>query len=106
MKTKHLMIPALLAALFASAPGFAQDRDHDRGGDRDRGSWNQDNRGSYNQDNRGGDRRDGGYQARGGGRGGDEGYGGGRRFDGAGPDHSWHRGDRLPSRYRNNQYVV
>jgi Ni/Co efflux regulator RcnB len=25
---------------------------------------------------------------------------------GAGPDHAWHRGDRLPSQYRSHQYVV
>jgi len=99
MKTKHLVIPALLAAVFASAPGFAQDRDHDRGDRNDRGSY---------QDNRGGDRdhRDG-YQSHGGGRAGNEGYGGGEHhWDGAGPDHSWRRGDRLPTRYRSNQYVV
>jgi Ni/Co efflux regulator RcnB len=110
MNTKHLMIPALLAALMSSAPAFAQDRDHDRGG------WSQGDRGNYNRgnDDRGNhdrgnydrnDRRDG-YGARGGGRGGDEGWGGGRHWDGAGPDHNWHRGDRLPDRYRNNQYVV
>jgi Ni/Co efflux regulator RcnB len=135
MKAKHLMIPALLAAFVASAPGFAQDRgnwsQNDRGNQADRGNWNQNDRGNssqndrgnwnqdnranqsdrgnWNQDNRdrGGDRdRRDGYQARGGGRYGDEGYGGERRWDGAGPEHSWHRGDRLPSRYRSHQYVV
>ena len=25
---------------------------------------------------------------------------------GAGPDHNWHRGDRLPTNYRDNRYVV
>jgi len=25
---------------------------------------------------------------------------------GAGPDHSWHKGDRLPASYRDNRYVV
>ena len=25
---------------------------------------------------------------------------------GAGPDHNWHKGDRLPDSYRGNQYVV
>jgi len=31
-----------------------------------------------------------------------------RRADGrgAGPDHNWHRGDRLPVQYRSRQYVV
>lgn len=28
------------------------------------------------------------------------------RGPGAGPDHAWHRGDRLPSQYRGRQYVV
>ena len=122
MKTKHLMIPALLAAVFASAPGFAQDRDH---GDRSQG-WSQNDRAqsdrnqndrnqndryqndrkqNWNQGDRNGDRRDG-YQARGGGRYGNEGYGGEHRWDGAGPEHSWRRGDRLPSQYRSHQYVV
>jgi Ni/Co efflux regulator RcnB len=27
-------------------------------------------------------------------------------YDGYGPDHNMHRGDRLPSRYRTHQYVV
>lgn len=25
---------------------------------------------------------------------------------GAGPDHSWHKGDRLPDSYRDNKYIV
>lgn len=29
-----------------------------------------------------------------------------RPWRGAGPDHRWHRGDRLPSRYRSHHYVV
>ena len=108
MNTKHLMIPALLAALMASAPSFAQDRDHGNWnqGDRDHGNDTRGNgnRGNDNRgnDNRGGDHRDG-YAARGGR---DANYGGGHRWNGAGPDHSWRRGDRLPDRYRNNQYVV
>jgi Ni/Co efflux regulator RcnB len=111
MEKKHLIIPALVAALMgASAPTFAQDRYH--GGDGDR----------YSQRDRGGDRYDGrrndrydnnrqdndrhdGYRAQGGGRG-NEGWGEERRYNGAGPDHSFRRGDRLPSRYRNHQYVV
>lgn len=109
MKTKHLMIPALVTALLASAPGFAQDRDHDqyRGGDRDHGNWSQDRGGDqYRGDDRDrGDWHDG-DRARGGGRAGDEGYGGDRHWDGAGPEHNWHRGDRLPERYRGREYVV
>jgi Ni/Co efflux regulator RcnB len=107
------MIPALLAVLMSTAPAFAQDRDHGNWnqGDRDRGGYSQGDRGNYDRGNndrgnhdRGGDRRDG-YAARGG-HGGDNGYGVGRHWNGAGPDHSWRRGDRLPDRYRSNQYVV
>jgi Ni/Co efflux regulator RcnB len=100
MEKKHLIIPALVTALLgASAASLAQDRYH---GDRDRG----DRDGSrYSQRDRGDDRRDG-YRAQGGGRYGSEGWGEERRWNGAGPDHSFRRGDRLPSRYRNHQYVV
>jgi len=110
MEKKHLIIPALVTALLsASAASFAQDRYH--GGDRDNGNYGQRDRGDNRNDNRGDYRRDGdhsrdGYQARGGGRYGNEGYGGERRWDGAGPSHDLRRGNRLPDRYRNNQYVV
>jgi Ni/Co efflux regulator RcnB len=121
MEKKHLIIPALVTALLsASASSFAQDRYHgDR--DRDRGDSNgytqrdrdrnddrnrQYERRDERRDDRRDDRRDG-YQARGGGRYGNEGWGGDeRRWNGAGPEHSFRRGDRLPSRYRNHQYVV
>lgn len=112
MEKKHLIIPALVTALLsASAASLAQDRYH---GDRDRN----DNRDRYSQRDRNDDRRDDGrrdrghddrrdgYQARGGGRAGNEGWGEERRWNGAGPDHSFRRGDRLPERYRNHQYVV
>jgi Ni/Co efflux regulator RcnB len=107
MEKKHLIIPALAAALLsASAASFAQDRYH---GDRDRGErYSQRDRDHDRDDNRYNDRRDrrDGYRAQGGGRAGSEGWGEERRWDGAGPDHSFRRGDRLPSRYRNHQYVV
>ena len=119
MRTQHLIIPALLAAMMASAPAFAQDRDH--GGDRD-GRWSQndrdhggdrgttrddghDDRHEDRHDDRHDDRRDG-YQARGGGQYGNGGYGGDHHWDGAGPGHNFHRGDHLPSQYRSKQYVV
>ncbi|MFL6635342.1 MAG: RcnB family protein [Massilia sp.] len=123
MNKKHLAMSTLLAALVAAAaPGFAQDRYHgDRRDDsrysqrdNDRGDRRVDSRNDHrgddrrSDDRRGDDRRDG-YQARGGGRYGDEGYGGdrdNRRWDGAGPNHDIRRGGRLPSRYRNHQYVV
>jgi Ni/Co efflux regulator RcnB len=116
MEKKHLIIPALVTALLsASASGFAQDRyhgdrDRDRGdrgeryGQRDRDDER--NREYDRREDRRDERRDG-YQARGGGRYGNEGWGGDeRRWNGAGPDHSFRRGDRLPARYRNHQYVV
>jgi Ni/Co efflux regulator RcnB len=103
MEKKHLIIPALVTALLsASASSFAQDRYH---GDRDRGDRNYSQRDRNDRNDRYDDRRDG-YQARGGGRSGSEGWGEERRWNGAGPDHSYRRGDRLPERYRNHQYVV
>lgn len=109
MEKKHLIISALTAALLsASAASFAQDRYH---GDRDRGDrvdgprYSQHDRGQDRYDSRRDDRRDG-YRAYGGGRAGSEGWGEERRWNGAGPDHNFRRGDRLPSRYRNHQYVV
>jgi len=121
MNTKHLAMSTLLAALLsaAGASSFAQDRYHgDRRDDsrygqrdNDRGDRRVDSRDDRRGDDRRGDdqrgdnRRDG-YQARGGGRHGDAGYGGDRRWDGAGPNHDIRRGGRLPSRYRNHQYVV
>jgi Ni/Co efflux regulator RcnB len=113
MNKKHLAMSTLLAALLsaAGASSFAQDRYY--GGDRnnrddsrygqrdhDRGDRRMDDRNARNE------RRNDGYQARGGGRYGDEGYGGDRRWDGAGPSHDIRRGGRLPERYRSHQYVV
>jgi Ni/Co efflux regulator RcnB len=131
MNKKRLAISTLLAALLsaAGASSFAQDRyhgdrddsrrvdgqysqrDNDRGdrGDRrvdDRSERRDGDRYDRHGDDRRGDNRRDGYQARGGGRYGDEGYGGGRRWDGAGPNHDIRRGGHLPSRYRNHQYVV
>ena len=110
MNKKHLAMSTLLAALLsaAGASSFAQDRYH---GDRDDSRYSQ--RDHDRGDRRVDDRyprpkpaRRAGTHARGGGRYGDEGYGGDRRWDGAGPDHDIRRGGRLPSRYRSHQYVV
>lgn len=116
MNTKHLAMSTLLAALLsaAGASSFAQDRYHgDRRDDgrygqrdNDRGDRRVDSRDDRRRDDQRGDNRRDGYQARGGGRHGDAGYGGDRRWDGAGPNHDIRRGGRLPSRYRNHQYVV
>jgi Ni/Co efflux regulator RcnB len=104
MEKKHLIIPALVAALMgASAQGYAQDRYH--GGDRDRSSQNDRGNDRYNNDRNDRNDRNDGYRAQGGGRG-NEGWGEERRYDGAGPNHNFRRGGRLPSQYRSNQYVV
>jgi Ni/Co efflux regulator RcnB len=112
MNKKHLAMSTLLAALLsaAGASSFAQDRYH---GDRDDGrrgdgaySQRDHDRGDRRTDDRRGDDRRDGDQARGGGRYGDEGSGGARHWDGAGPNHDIRRGGHLPSRYRNHQYVV
>jgi Ni/Co efflux regulator RcnB len=109
MEKKHLIIPALVTALLSvSASSFAQDRYH---GDRDRSDRNDRNYGQRDRNDRNdrydrNDNRRDGYQAYGGGRAGNEGWGEERRWNGAGPDHSYRRGDRLPARYRNHQYVV
>ena len=107
MNKKHLATSTLLAALLsaACASSFAQDRYH-RDRDDTRYSQRDHDRGDRRGDDRRNDDRRDGYQARGGGRYGDEGSGGARRWDGAGPNHDIRRGGRLPSRYRNHQYVV
>jgi Ni/Co efflux regulator RcnB len=109
MNRKHLAMSTLLAALLSAtaASSLAQDRYHgDRDDRRADGQYSQrDNDRGDRYDRHRDDRRDG-YQARGGGRYGDEGYGGDRRWDGAGPTHDIRRGGPLPSRYRNHQYVV
>lgn len=118
MNRKHLAMSTLLAALLsvAGASSLAQDRYY--GGDRSNrddgrrgdGQYSQrdHDRGDRRMDDRNDrdDRRNDGYHARGGGRYGDEGHGGDRRWDGAGPSHDIRRGGRLPERYRSHQYVV
>jgi Ni/Co efflux regulator RcnB len=117
MEKKHLIIPALVTALLSvSTSSFAQDRyqggDRDRTSQRDRGNDRYDNNDRSDRIDRNdrsdrsdrNDRHDG-YRAQGGGRG-NEGWGEERHWNGAGPDHSFRRGDRLPGQYRNHQYVV
>lgn len=101
-----IFVPALLAAaLSAAIPALAQDRDyqdnrdrnanmqHDQRGDRAQN----DRRDNRNQNDRHNDRTQGNY-------GRTENFNAG--YDGYGPDHDLRRGGRLPSRYRNHQYVV
>jgi Ni/Co efflux regulator RcnB len=109
---KKLIVSALLAVAFGSAiPASAQDRSYR---DRD-GNWQQR---TYERDNsaqrrdeiqrrwdaqRRYDRRNDSDRYRGGwGRTSDYNSG----YDGAGPYHNMHRGERLPSRYNSHQYVV
>jgi Ni/Co efflux regulator RcnB len=94
MNKKHLVTSALMAALLAAhASSFAQDRyhggrDHDR---RDDGRYSQRDHDRHDD----GRRDDGSWQGR-----------SNARWDGAGPEHAFRRGDHLPPRYRNRQYVV
>lgn len=103
---KKLIIPALIAASISSV-AVAQDRGQDRGrDDRNRGDNMQRGDDRRDNDNRGGDHR------------GDDRRNDNRFNDhrdnrgpmahnrGAGPRHDLQRGGRLPSQYRNRQYVV
>jgi Ni/Co efflux regulator RcnB len=98
-KSQSLVCTILALSLFSGAAAFAQGRDdrgnrqdrNDRGersenrDSRDRPQQRNDNR--YNRDNR--DQGDNRWDGR-----------------GAGPDHRFNRGDRLPIEYRTNHYVV
>ncbi|WP_332878146.1 RcnB family protein [Massilia sp. S19_KUP03_FR1] len=105
---KKLLIPVLIAATISSV-AVAQDRGQDRGrDDRNRGDnmqRNNDNNRDNNHrgnDHRGNDRRD---DHRNDYRGNDQ-RGPMAHNRGAGPRHDLRRGGRLPSEYRNRQYVV
>jgi Ni/Co efflux regulator RcnB len=106
---KKLLIPVLIAASFSSM-AVAQDRGNDRDrNDRNRGDNMQ--RGHDNDrgrddrgDNRGNNRRDDRHDNR---------FNDHRddrsrmaHYRGAGPRHDLQRGGRLPTQYRNRQYVV
>ena len=94
--TRHTLLSALLAVcLTGGGPAFAQgNSNHDR--DNGRGDPHQDQRGDMHQDQRHyrydeqGHRNDG------------------ARHDGrgAGPDHNYYSGDRIPDAYRGRQGVV
>jgi Ni/Co efflux regulator RcnB len=90
MQTRKILAGLTALALAAgSGTAFAAPDDHNRGRgnayghDRDRDR--QDNRRDFRADDRRYDRRDG---------------------PGAGPEHSFYRGGRLPAEYRGRQYVV
>jgi Ni/Co efflux regulator RcnB len=106
---KKLLIPVLIAASFSSM-AVAQDRNNDRDrNDRNRGDNMQrghdndrsrDDRGDFRGDNRRDDRHDNRFN--------DHRDDRSRmaHYRGAGPRHDLQRGGRLPTQYRNRQYVV
>jgi Ni/Co efflux regulator RcnB len=92
MKIKTIVSALLAVSLLSSGFAFADDHDRDHGNPHDRGGPQNDHRNDHRNDRRDDHRND-------------------RRDDhrderGAGPSHSFHRGDRLPPEYRNRQYVV
>ena len=103
MKSKTALTALVIAILASNEAAFAQgkgnnDRDErGRGEERDRGGppgqRDRNDRGPERYDNRGGNPGRGNFERRG-----DE--------RGAGPNHSYYRGDRLPPEYRHRQYVV
>jgi Ni/Co efflux regulator RcnB len=110
---KRLLIPVLIAASFSSM-AVAQDRGNDRdrndrnrgdnmqrGHDNDRGRDDRgDNRGDFRGDNRRDDRHDNRFNNN------RDDRGRMAHYRGAGPRHDLQRGGRLPTQYRNRQYVV
>ena len=93
MKIKTLVSALMALSLLSSRFAFADDHDRRGGPQNDhRDDRRDDHRNDHRNDHRDNHRND-------------------RRDDhrderGAGPNHSFHRGDRLPSEYRNRQYVV
>jgi Ni/Co efflux regulator RcnB len=110
---KKLLIPVLIAASFSSM-AVAQDRGNDRdrndrnrgdnmqrGHDNDRGRDDRgDNRGDFRGDNRRDDRHDNRFNNN------RDDRSRMAHYRGAGPRHDLQRGGRLPTQYRNRQYVV
>lgn len=95
MKSKTVLCAITALALVAGQCALAQ-------GDPRGGNYGQQGQRDDNRNNRGNDNnrnRDNGADHRNNGRA----YGDER---GAGPDHQFRRGDRLPDQYRNRQYVV
>jgi Ni/Co efflux regulator RcnB len=80
MKIKTIVSALMALSLLSSGFAFADDHNRDHGNPHDRGGQRNDHRDDHRNDHR--DER------------------------GAGPNHAFHRGDRLPPEYRNRQYVV
>jgi Ni/Co efflux regulator RcnB len=85
MKIKTVVSAVLALSLLSSGFAFADDHDRDHGNDRGHGNPHDRGPGNDHRNDHRNDRRDG---------------------PGAGPSHSFHRGDRLPTEYRSRQYVV
>jgi Ni/Co efflux regulator RcnB len=101
MKTQRIVAAVAAASLAFSSAAFAQSEgareQSTRGQYRtDQRDYHVDQRNYHGNDNRGHDYRNYGYQ--------EGGYRGHGR--GAGPEHSFYRGERLPTYYRSRQYVV
>jgi len=94
MKSKSVVSAIVAISLATSGFAFAQgNRDHDERGRNAEARGQQDRRvNEGRQPNRGEDRG--------------RGYGERRDERGAGPEHSFYRGGRLPAEYRHRQYVV
>lgn len=127
--SKKIFVPALVTAMLASSVsvmaqerGYRSDRDNnwqqrderyprndernDQRYERNDQRYERDDQ-RYQRDDdryRRGDRRDERHDGARGGWGRTESFSSG--YDGYGPDHNLHRGERLPSRYRTHQYVV
>ncbi len=86
MKSKTVLTTIMALALVAGPMAFAQGDSHGPGSDRWQREESREHRQNHNS------RRDNREERR------DE--------RGAGPEHEFHRGDRLPPQYHNRQYVV
>ena len=89
-------------ALLQQPPQSADQRGNDRAYRGDQRDANRGDPRAYQRDDYRGDQRRPGYYRHGY----RNGYRGDGRQRGAGPSHSWYRGDRLPPEYRSRHYVV
>ena len=86
MKSKAVVAAITALTLVTGPLAFAQGDSHGPGYNQGQRNDNRDNRDNRRNDNNRRDER--------------------RDERGAGPDHQFHRGDRLPPQYHNRQYVV
>lgn len=98
MKSKAVVCAIMALSLTTGGLSFAQssedrNNNNDRNGQAQRGGQQGNRNNQARQPDRGQNQGRGNNNAQ-------------RDERGAGPDHAFHRGTRLPSQYRNNQYVV